>query len=288
MPTLDNKRSDRETCLGLRAKDCGFATKAMRLGCVPIGILACIIVGIAYFCVMNEFTDPELGLVLIKPNQRAKNVIARRKQNSITLTVPSFYKKADILRAFEQLKPKLLSIAPKPVLLIDENTILETFSFKVSIQRYSLPDFLRMSLKNKELIVFVPQQTDLSAPNIQNAIKELIRQGLRFEAKRILSEKAADFASKNKLIFKDVKINKSQSRWGSCSSKKSINFSLYLLLLPEKLIDYVVLHELAHTVEMNHGERFWKLLDTLCGEDSKTLAHLARSFKSEEYDLLKE
>ncbi|MDR1743635.1 MAG: M48 family metallopeptidase [Dysgonamonadaceae bacterium] len=236
---------------------------------------------------MYEHFDPEIGRILIKINQRAKSVIARRKADCVALTVPSFFTKKDILRAIEQLKPRLLSVEPKPVALIDENTTFETFSFRVVVQRYALSDTIRMSLKNGMLSIFVPQQIDITRPNVQDAIKELIRQGLRFEAKRILPQKTALFASKNKLQFSEVKINKSLSRWGSCSRKKSLNFSLYLLLLPEKLIDYVVLHELTHTVEMNHSDRFWSLLDTFCGEDSKALSRLARNFRSEGYDLLK-
>ena len=60
--------------------------------------------------------------------------------------------------------------------------------------------------------------------------------------------------------YTSLKINSARRRWGSCSAKKQINLSLYLMLLPEELIDFVIVHELCHTREMNHGERFKKLM----------------------------
>lgn len=237
---------------------------------------------------MYEYNDTDLGRIFIKPNQRAKRVIARKKADHILLTVPFFYGKKDILKALEKLKPQLLAIETKPSEVIDEDFAFSALTFNVKIRRFSIQDTVRMMLKNGELSIFVPQQADISDDKIQQIIKSSIRQALRFEAKRILSQKTAVYAKKHNLQFSSVKINKSQTRWGSCSRLKSINFSYYLLLLPEKLIDYVVLHELAHTVEMNHSAKFWNLLDTLCGEDSKALSAQTRKFSSREYDLVKE
>ena len=73
------------------------------------------------------------------------------------------------------------------------------------------------------------------------------------------------------LPYEQLKINRSKGRWGSCSAKKHINLSCYLMLLPSHLIDYVLLHELAHMKEMNHSEKFWALLDKLTDGKAKAL-----------------
>ena len=84
---------------------------------------------------------------------------------------------------------------------------------------------------------------------------------LRIKAKSVLPARLKSLAKKHKFSYSAVKISKSRTRWGSCSSQKTINLSFYLMLLPEHLADYVLLHELCHTVHMDHGVEFWKLLD---------------------------
>ena len=85
--------------------------------------------------------------------------------------------------------------------------------------------------------------------------------------------------------FKDVKIHKTHGRWGSCSSKGNINLSLYLLLLPRHLQDYVMLHELCHTVEMNHGPRFWKKMDEVTDNSSLALREEMKKYDTSIFTL---
>ena len=83
---------------------------------------------------------------------------------------------------------------------------------------------------------------------------------MRLKAKALLPRRVAELAYMHGFSFLGVKIQSSRTRWGSCSSRNSINLSLFLMPLPEHLIDYVILHELCHTVHHDHSERFWALM----------------------------
>ena len=58
-----------------------------------------------------------------------------------------------------------------------------------------------------------------------------------------------------------IKITGAKTRWGSCSSKNSINFSWRLVMADDEIIDYVIVHELAHIKELNHSPRFWAVVE---------------------------
>jgi predicted metal-dependent hydrolase len=73
-----------------------------------------------------------------------------------------------------------------------------------------------------------------------------------------------------------ITLRDTRSRWGSCSGTGNLSFSWRLIFAPEPVLDYVVAHEVAHLVEMNHGPRFWRLLRTLAPECATTRAWLKR------------
>ncbi|MBQ8302206.1 MAG: M48 family metallopeptidase [Clostridia bacterium] len=84
---------------------------------------------------------------------------------------------------------------------------------------------------------------------------------LRKAAKQILPIKVAHYAKIMGLKYGRITITGAKTRFGSCSSKGNISFSYLLMLYPEEAIDYVVVHELAHLVEMNHSSRFYKIVE---------------------------
>ena len=77
-------------------------------------------------------------------------------------------------------------------------------------------------------------------------------------AKKVIPERVKYYSDLTGLKPKAVKISRARKRWGSCGAKGTINVSWRLALVPQEVMDYVVVHELAHLVERNHGKRFWQ------------------------------
>ena len=222
---------------------------------------------------MSSFIDIDLGNVLIKKHGRAKKVFARRMENHVQLTVPSRMPKGEILTIFEKLKPRILALPPQEIIKIGEQSDIRSLTFTLSITRNPLSETkIRMSLNKGILTINVPPNFDINDLKIQVIIKDMFIHALRHEAKRVLPGKLEAFAKKWNIKVREIKINSSKRRWGSCTGRKNINLSLFLMMLPERLIDYVIIHELAHTFELNHGKRFWDILDTMLGGNVEELS----------------
>lgn len=107
-----------------------------------------------------------------------------------------------------------------------------------------------------EVKVFYRADLQFETTEVQQSLRRILKQLLKAEAERYLPNRLAQMAEKHGFKFSSSHINSATGRWGSCTSTKRINLSLYLMLLPAELIDFVLVHELCHTKEMNHGEKF--------------------------------
>jgi hypothetical protein len=83
----------------------------------------------------------------------------------------------------------------------------------------------------------------------------------REEAYEIITEKLNYYNQFYNFDYKRVSIRNQRTRWGSCSSKKNLNFNYRVVFLPSELVDYLVVHELCHLEEMNHSKKFWALVE---------------------------
>jgi len=82
-------------------------------------------------------------------------------------------------------------------------------------------------------------------------------------AKKILKERLEYFADLMQIDYATVTINNTKSRWGSCDINRNIKLNFRLIMLPHKIIDFVLIHELSHIIEFNHSKNFYKVISTI-------------------------
>ncbi len=101
---------------------------------------------------------------------------------------------------------------------------------------------------------------------------------LKARAKVYLPSRLAYLSKKHGLEYRKLSLRNQKTLWGSCSAKNNISLNIKLMDLPDHLIDYVILHELTHTVQKNHGPAFWRTLEQY-SPGARTLAKELRSYR---------
>ena len=217
--------------------------------------------------------DKELGPLFVRVNARARRLTFRTKEDGIYVTVPPRTSLAEVESAIEQLRPRLKAARQKLVRkLIDLDYRIDTEFFRLTL--------VSGQRELGEMQIICPPDADFSDEKLQAWLRKVIEEALRRNAKIVLPPRLYMLSMQHNLPYKSVKINSSSGRWGSCSAQGNINLSYYLVLLPKHLIDYVLLHELAHTREMNHGERFWDLLDRMTDGKAQALRAELRKYQT--------
>jgi predicted metal-dependent hydrolase len=219
----------------------------------------------------NEFGD----IRLIK-SSRAKNIsISVRPFQGIKVTLPFYvsFSRAEkfILQKESWLRKNMGKIraAESNHTIFDENTDFRTAEHTLHIEQAGV-DKTIVKITGKQIMVQYPRSADIKSKEIQDMIRWGIEAAWRKEAKKYLPERLGGLARAHGFSYNRIFIKNNKTRWGSCSSKNNINLSLHMMRLPQHLIDYVVLHELTHTIHRNHSKKFWKQLDKTTG-DAKLL-----------------
>ena len=123
--------------------------------------------------------------------------------------------------------------------------------------KYSLIlDNVKKIETNDKFQIIMPQKVD------REKILKTLKNWYKKIAKQILDDRLKFIESRIKLKSSLLRISDSKGRWGSCNSKGVITFNFRVIMLPPAIIDYVIIHELCHLVEMNHSKNFWKLVET--------------------------
>ena len=208
---------------------------------------------------MPSIQDDEFGTITVRRSAKARQVRIRvapdgKLRASMPPYTPLLFLKRLITSSRGELRDMIQSSQPKVEyhdgMMIGKRHTLIVRSGKV-------PSVAR---KGRTIIATVTDDSPLNSPAVTQLLREVIIKVLRAESKEYLPARLAQLAAEMDCTYERVRFSHASSRWGSCSSTGTISLNIALMKLPIELIDYVMIHELAHTKEMNHSEDFWDIV----------------------------
>ena len=164
---------------------------------------------------------------------------------------------------------------------IDREYTIVADNFIFRVEEHAANVF-QIRYNGKEAVLLCPAGTAYCNEKMQEWLRGAVTTALTRRAKQLLPKRLEALAAEKGFRYNGCTVRNVHSRWGSCSTRGNISLSIYLALLPDELIDYVLLHELCHTVEMNHSERFWALMDKVTAPvKAKELRKRLKGYKTD-------
>jgi len=136
---------------------------------------------------------------------------------------------------------------------------------QISVSKHNKAD-VKTRVSNNVIYISIPSGSRVSDQTVQEKIRKAAHRALKIELQSIIIPRLQDISYEFSLPFNDVHVKTMKSRWGSCDSKRNITLNTYLPQLDWELINYVLTHELVHTIEMNHSAAFWKKVGEIIPE----------------------
>ncbi|MBI4938714.1 MAG: M48 family metallopeptidase [Nitrosomonadales bacterium] len=142
----------------------------------------------------------------------------------------------------------------------------ESFALRIVSSLFDTPPVLH----GPHLVVHV------SGAGSPAAIANIVEQWYRREARQLFAECVEHFAPLMNVKPRDIRISAARTKWGSCTARGTVRLNWQLVKMPLHLIDYVVVHELAHLVEMNHSAAFWRVVGAACPDYARLRRELRK------------
>lgn len=218
---------------------------------------------------MPVIYDEEFGKITIRRSSRASQVRLRLAPDgtlraSLPTYAPLFLVKRLLKTSRDELR-KLMDSHPS-VNYYDGMQIGKSHHLLI---KQSRTDEVSAKRSGQSIVVHIPSDIEMDHPEVAKSIRNATIAALRTEAKSYLPKRLAYIADMYGFDYSKVRFSHASGRWGSCSSNGTISLNIALMKLPFELIDYVLIHELAHTKHMNHSPSFWSLVESADPEYKK-------------------
>jgi predicted metal-dependent hydrolase len=219
---------------------------------------------------MTSFKDDELGEIIVRRSARATAIRIKigtdgRYVASVPAYTPLFFVKQTVRGSRAQLR-QLAEHTNKPIDYRHGQQVGKSHS--IAVVPTGMVTNPQIKTERQRIVVLLPNSATINDQAVQQQIRDTVAKVLRREAKAYLPRRLSTLATTNGFHYERVRFSHSGGRWGGCSSAGTISLNIALMKLPFELIDYVIIHELCHTKQMNHSANFWSLVES-CIPDYK-------------------
>ena len=209
--------------------------------------------------------------VLIEYTNRKRTISLQLKDNKIIIKAPRTVSRINL---DEVIQKKQKWIKQRAILNFEEQKLRnrkfidnETFYFRGNEYRLSLILGGKDEVKIADGLLLVTFKDDRSIGS--KNVKSLIEDWYVRESAKILNTRTYEFAKKMKVRPTGITVKNYVSKWGSCTAKNKISYNWRIIMAPDCIVDYLVIHELCHIIEHNHSKNFWDYVGTYCEDFQK-------------------
>jgi predicted metal-dependent hydrolase len=209
--------------------------------------------------------DEEFGKITVRRSARSTQVRVRVAPDgtlraSLPLYTPLFFVKRLLKTSRDELRAIVQQAQPEQV-YGDGMQIGKSHNLRI-IGSTSPAKSVKISRRAQFITVILPINKAINDSDVVRAIRDSVISALRLEAKSYLPKRLSYLSDNLGLRYEKIRFSHASGRWGSCSSTGTISLNIALMKLPFELIDYVLIHELCHTVQMNHSMEFWSSVES--------------------------
>ncbi len=231
--------------------------------------------------------DKEIGKVSFIRKPSARNLkITIKPFRHVQVTIPRFVSFETAVSFVEEKRQWIKKSQRrseryhKGITLFDESTVFQTRDHILVLGRHK-KNTIQTVIRENQITILFPEHADAKDHRIQKAVRKAIQAAWRLEAQGYLPGQIRRLAAQFHFQYGKVTFRNNKTRWGSCSRNNDINLNIHLMRLPEHLCDYVILHELCHTVHKHHQKAFWQLLNSITGGRARLLDKELNGFSPE-------
>lgn len=208
----------------------------------------------------KQFEHPTLGVVSLIKRRGSKSIrISITPDGKVRVTMPTWVPYRSGVMFLQQKHEWVTSQLETRQQILEHGQLIGRVH---GLYFESDTNVLGCRVATTETMVRVRYNPELSSshPDVQAAAVRGSKKALLKQAEAFLPDRLKTLSELTGFQYKSLHIRQLKSRWGSCSSSQHIILNYYLMMLPDELVDYVMIHELCHTKEMNHSPAFWALV----------------------------